>query len=461
MSLRFGTDGVRGVANRDLTPELVVALGRAAARVLGADVPWVVGRDTRRSGTMLEAALVAGLAAEGADSVLAGVVPTPAVAWLAQRRSAPAAMISASHNPFADNGVKLFSAGGRKLADAVEQRLEAELVALLEVGVGASSVDTVEGRGVGVASRIAAAEVDGYVDHLLGAVGRARPLEGMRIVVDCGHGAASTLGPRTLEQAGADVRVLNAAPDGTNINDGCGSTDVSGLRAEVLVTGADAGLAFDGDADRIVGVDERGEIVDGDHILGLVSLDFATRGLLPQRTIVTTVMANLGLRRMLAANDIGLVETPVGDRYVLEAMDRVHLALGGEQSGHVIFADHATTGDGILTGLIVLDVVARAGRPFSEVAGVVQKLPQVLLNVRLDRRDGVADSPVLLEAIDAVTAELGETGRVLVRASGTEPVVRVMVEAPTAAQADTLAARLAAAAEEAGGSTAGGAGAPG
>jgi len=460
MSLRFGTDGVRGVANRDLTPEFVVALGRAAARVLGADVPWVVGRDTRRSGTMLEAALVAGLAAEGADSVIAGVAPTPTVAWLAQRRAAPAAMISASHNPFADNGVKLFSTGGRKLADAVEARLEAELAVLLERGA-TPETEPLVGRDVGVASRISALEVDGYVEHLLAAVGRPRPLDGLRVVVDCGHGAASVLGPRALEQAGADVQVLNAAPDGTNINAGCGSTDPAGLRAEVLATGADAGLAFDGDADRIVGVDERGEIVDGDHILGLVSLDLASRGLLPERAIVTTVMANLGLRRMLAANDIGLIETPVGDRYVLEAMDRDRLALGGEQSGHVIFADHATTGDGILTGLMVLDVVARAGRPLSEVAGVVAKLPQVLLNVGLASRDGIADAPTLLRAIDEVTAELGDAGRVLVRASGTEPVVRVMVEAPTSEIAERLARRLAAAAEAAGGTPVGSPGAHG
>ncbi len=441
MSLRFGTDGVRGVANRDLTPELVTALGRAAVLVLGRG-PWVVARDTRRSGPMLEAALVAGLCAEGADVETAGVLPTPGVAFLSQLRGTPAAMISASHNPFSDNGVKLFAPGGRKIADEDEARIEAALGSLLTGAKSPSAEGTgVEGTGVGTWAPLPEPAAP-YVEHLAGTLD-GRRLEGVDVVVDCGNGAAYEVAPLALTTLGANVSVLNAAPDGTNINAGCGSTDPSELRRTVVARGATAGLAFDGDADRVIAVDERGEIVDGDQMLAIAALDLKARGRLRHDAIAATVMSNLGLRNALAAHGVRLVETPVGDRNVLTAMDRHDLVLGGEQSGHVIFADHATTGDGTLTGVVLLDVVARSGRPLSELAEVVHRLPQVLRNVAVP--NGVLDGPgaaAFWQEVDAVTRELGADGRVLVRPSGTEPVVRVMVEARTEARAGGLAERL-------------------
>jgi phosphoglucosamine mutase len=430
--VRFGTDGIRGVANVDITPELVVALGRAAARVL--DGPFVVGRDTRRSGPMLEAALLAGLTAEGAAVASMGVVPTPAVAFATGTGSG--AVISASHNPFPDNGIKFFAAGGRKLADDVEAALEAELAAVRAGTVGAPA-----GAGVGTAAP-APALVDAYVEHLLRAP-PGRELAGLPVVLDCGHGAAFEIAPRVLRALGAEVTVLHAAPDGTNINAGCGSTDPSALQDAVVTRGAAAGLAFDGDADRVIAVDEHGSLVDGDQILAMCAVDLAARGALPGRAVVATVMSNLGLRRALADAGLTLVETPVGDRHVREAMDDRGAALGGEQSGHVIFAEHATTGDGVLTGILLLDVVRRAGEPLSKLAGIVTRLPQELRNVRVAARDGLAGASAFWAEVRAVESELGDAGRVLVRPSGTEPVVRVMVEAPTDESARSLAARLA------------------
>jgi len=446
MTLRFGTDGVRGVANRDLTPELVTALGRAAARVLGADRPFVVGRDTRRSGPLLEAALVAGLCSEGADVERVGVLPTPGVAYLAQLFDAPAAVISASHNPYPDNGVKLFARGGRKIADAPEQRIEMELRRLVDAGAG----DGPDGPGVGVARDRLGAAAD-YIAHLSAALG-GRRLEGQSVVVDCGNGAAFEIAPWALRVQGAWVRVLHDQPDGTNINAGCGSTDPRELQQAVLAAGANAGLAFDGDADRVIAVDERGNLVDGDQMLAIIALDLHERGELRGNAVVATVMSNLGLRRALVEHGIEVVETPVGDRNVLTALEERGLSLGGEQSGHLIVTELATTGDGTLTGMLLLDVMARRGRPLSELAAVVEPFPQVLRSVRVADRAGVDRDGALKAELVSVEEELGVDGRVLVRPSGTEPVVRVMVEAPTTDQAETAATRLVAAVERACGS---------
>ncbi|MGH8990389.1 MAG: phosphoglucosamine mutase [Acidimicrobiia bacterium] len=436
MSLRFGTDGVRGVANVDLTPQLTLALGRAAARALGSGRPFVVGRDTRRSGPMLEAALVAGLTAEGADVVLAGVLPTPAVAYLAQGRDGPGAVISASHNPYFDNGIKFFARGGRKLTDDVEARVEAELDGLLAALHRAGPV----GAGVGAVHH-AGDPVADYSAHLQAAL-EGRRLDGLPVVLDCGHGAASPVAFAVFDRLGAKVEVRNATPDGTNINDGCGATSPAGLQAEVVAAGAQVGLAFDGDADRLIAVDEKGALVDGDHLLAIAALDLRERGRLPRDAVVATVMANLGFRRAMAEHGIRVVETQVGDRYVLEAMEAEGIVLGGEQSGHLIFSDLATTGDGLLSGLVLLDVMSRTGRPLSELAAVVAKLPQVLRNVAVVRREGLEEAGAFWAEVRAVEAELGDGGRVLVRPSGTEPVVRIMVEAGTAEAARAGTVRL-------------------
>jgi phosphoglucosamine mutase len=442
MTLRFGTDGVRGLANVELTPELALALGRAAARVLGVERPFVLARDTRRSGPMLEAALAAGLAAEGADVVLAGVLATPGAAYLSAQRDCPAAVLSASHNPFPDNGIKFFVRGGRKLSDEIEERLERELDAIL---AGAAPTTRVEGAAVGTARPDDGARRE-YETWMLSALD-GRRLDGLRVVIDCGNGAATATAPWVLTQLGAKVDNLavGARPDGTNINAGCGSTDVGPLQAEVVATGAAAGLAFDGDADRLVAVDERGGIVDGDHILAIAALDLRARGRLRHDTVVATVMANFGFHQAMTAQNIRVETTPVGDRSVLEAMEAGGFSLGGEQSGHLIFGDLATTGDGLLSGLLLLDVLARSGRPLSELASVVVKLPQVLRNVRVADRAGLPDATAFWGEVAAVEAELGAGGRVLVRPSGTEPVVRVMVEASTEEAATAYTDRLAAA----------------
>ena len=446
MTLRFGTDGIRGVANRDLTPELVTALGRAAGRVLGVDQPFVVGRDTRRSGPFLEAALVAGLCSEGADVLRVGVLPTPGVAHLADVLDGPAAVISASHNPYPDNGVKLFARGGRKIADAPEQRIEAELRRLVDAGANGRP----DGADVGAVRDRLGAPAD-YVAHLCAALSDRR-LDGVSVVVDCGNGAAYEIAPWTLRVLGARVRVLHAEPDGTNINAGCGSTDPGALQAAVVEAGAQAGLAFDGDGDRVIAVDERGDLVDGDQMLAVIAVDLHERGDLKGDAVVATVMSNLGLRRALTQHGIELIETPVGDRNVLVALEEHGLSLGGEQSGHIIVTDLATTGDGTLTGLLLLDVMARSGRSLSALASVVQALPQVLRSVRVADGRGIERDGAFRAELETVQRELGPGGRVLVRPSGTEPVVRVMVEAPTTAEAETAATRLAAAVERACGS---------
>lgn len=428
--MRFGTDGVRGRANTDLTASFALDLGRAAAKVLRASVA-VVGGDSRLSTPMLEAAFVAGLAAEGVEVHRLGVTPTPAVAFEAQRLGAMGAVISASHNPYHDNGIKLFAVGGTKLPDDVERAIEAQL---LELDPPSGDPGLVHGRG---------GSADAYVEHLLRTLD-GRDLTGMRVVVDAANGAASHLAADVFTRTGAQVVVINDRPDGRNINDRCGATDVDGLRAVVTAERAQVGIALDGDADRLIAVDEQGDVVDGDHVIAICAADLRARGLLRDDTVVVTVMTNLGFRLAMEAAGIAVVETPVGDRYVLEALNEHGYSLGGEQSGHVIFSDWATTGDGLLTALVLLDVVQRSGRRLSQLArDAMTQLPQVLVNIPVaERRPDIAAE--LADEIAAAQAELGETGRILVRASGTEPLVRVMVEAPTAEQARATADRLAA-----------------
>jgi phosphoglucosamine mutase len=437
--LKFGTDGVRGVANLDLTPELVVALGRAAARVLPS---WrfVVARDTRRSGPLLEASLVAGLTAEGVDVTLLGVAPTPAVAWVAAAEGIAGAVISASHNPFEDNGVKLFGPGGKKLDDETEAALEAELHGLLR---HEATGDPRTGDAVGTVVD-GTPEVARWAASVAGSIG-GRRLDGLRVVLDCANGAASHAGPALLRSLGAEVVVLHDEPDGTNINAGCGSTHPGDLQQAVVAHGAAVGIALDGDADRALAVDASGRLIDGDQIIAITAIDRREAGTLADDTVVVTVMTNLGFRFGMADHGIKVLEVPVGDRYVLEALDDGGLSLGGEQSGHVIFTDHATTGDGVLTAVQLLDVVARTGHPLGELAdAAMTRLPQVLRNVRVTR-GGAEVGAALADEVATVEAELGDHGRVLIRASGTEPLVRVMVEAPTADQAEVAADRLAAA----------------
>ena len=437
MDVRFGTDGIRGVANADLGVELVLALGRAAARVLPAGC-FVVGRDTRRSGPLLQSALSVGLASEGADVVDVGVLPTPAVAWVSAERGLPAAVVSASHNLFADNGVKLFAPGGCKLSDATEESIEAELEQILS-GSGHAARPT--GRAVGeLCADPEAAE--SYVEHLVSLAGRA-DLSGLHVVVDCANGAASTVAPAVLRRLGARVDAVSDRPDGTNINAGCGSTHPEALAAEVRARGADVGLALDGDADRLVAVDHHGELVTGDELLAMFALDLAARGELAGDAVVVTVMSNLGLRLAMEAHGVAVRETPVGDRYVLEALEAGGLALGGEQSGHIVFRRLSTTGDGTLTGVLLLELLARAGRQLAELArGSMQRLPQVLQSVSVERPTAVVESDPVRKELDAVRLALGESGRVVLRASGTEPVVRVMVEATDQKTAVESAERL-------------------
>ncbi|SEK29994.1 phosphoglucosamine mutase [Blastococcus sp. DSM 46786] len=437
----FGTDGVRGRANSDLTPELALSVARAAAGVLadrdGTSRPVaVVGRDPRASGEMLEAAVVAGLASAGAEVLLAGVVPTPALAWLTGRSGADlGVMISASHNPMPDNGIKLFSRGGHKLPDALEAAIERTVTS------GSSDGHRPTGSSIGRVSALADG-TDAYVEHLLSTVDR--PLSGVSVVVDAAHGAAAAAAPEVYRRAGATVHAIGCEPDGWNINDGVGSTHLGPLVEAVRARGADIGLAHDGDADRCLAVTADGEVVDGDAILAICALDLHERGALKSDTVVATVMSNLGFHHTMRDAGISVSTTAVGDRYVLEALRAHDLSLGGEQSGHLVFLEHATTGDGLLTGLALLSRMAGTGASLAELASVVQRLPQVLVNVPVSDRLAVSASDEVAAAVNAVEAELGGTGRVLLRPSGTEQLVRVMVEAPTQEQADAVAQRLAA-----------------
>jgi phosphoglucosamine mutase len=436
MTLQFGTDGIRGVANRELTPELITAIGRAAARVLGTETPFVIGRDTRLSGPMVENALIAGIVAEGANVDLAGVLPTPGVAHLARVRNAPAAMISASHNPFEDNGVKLFAPGGVKVTEEEERHVEHVLREL----AGGEPPTGPPGAGIGI-NRPVKDPLDEYVNHVIGALD-GRRLEGTRVVLDCGNGAAFRSAPKVFNELGAEIEVINAWPDGMNINKDCGSTDPSGLREAVVASGAVAGLALDGDGDRVIAVDERGGVIDGDQMLAIFALDMKERDALRGNAVVATVMSNLGLRRCLASHDIEFVETPVGDRFVVDELQQRNLPLGGEQSGHIVFTDYSTTGDGTLTGALLLDVIHGTGHSLSLLAGVMQRFPQVLRNVTVNNRGGLDESEDFWDEAGRIDDELQPDGRVLVRPSGTEPLVRVMVEAPSVERAELVADRL-------------------
>ena len=451
--MRFGTDGVRGIAHEELTTEFAARLARAASRVLGAHGARtvVIGGDTRESTPAFDGALTDGFRSEGIDVIRLGVVPTPLVAFEAQRTDAMGAMVSASHNPFHDNGIKLFAPGGTKLPDDVEALIEAELDALgdprrhhdvhslrgpLGVDGGLGSVGATEPTVV---------ELDvssGYIDHVVKIL-EGRDLHGLKVVLDTANGAASAVAPAALRRAGAEVIVVADEPDGRNINDGCGATYPEFVAAEVVARRADVGIALDGDADRLIAVDHRGDIVDGDHVIGICATDLRSRGLLAHDTVVVTVMTNLGFKLAMEAAGIHVVVTGVGDRYVLEALSEGAYSLGGEQSGHVILTDHATTGDGLLTALALLDVVQRAQRPLADIAAeTMTSLPQVLVNVRVGTRvPDVAD--LMADDVVRVEAELGATGRVLLRASGTEPLIRVMVEAPTAELAQATADGLA------------------
>jgi phosphoglucosamine mutase len=455
----FGTDGVRGVAGQDLTAGLAMGLAAAAASVLAGSGEFaaardahrrpvaVVGRDPRASGEFLEAAVVAGLAASGVDTIRLGVLPTPAVAYLTAALGADlGVMLSASHNPAPDNGIKFFARGGVKLPDAVEDAIEARLAGAGGVAApaGISAPAGVPDAGFGRVTE-APEHGDRYLDHLLTtlAADGGTPLAGLRVVVDCAHGAASEYAPVLLSRAGADVITVGAEPDGLNINAGCGSTSLGTLAAAVVEHGADAGIAHDGDADRCLAVDATGQVIDGDQILAVLALALKDAGRLAANTVVATVMSNLGFRHAMRSAGIEVVETPVGDRYLIAAMLDGKYVLGGEQSGHIIMLDHATTGDGLLTGLQFLAEAVRQDRSVAELASVMTRYPQVLISVPGVDKAQVSASAVLADAVAAAEAELGDAGRVLVRPSGTEPAVRVMVEAEHSDQAERLAGQLA------------------
>jgi phosphoglucosamine mutase len=439
MGRLFGTDGVRGRANADLTPELALAVAVAAAQVLlerdRSHAPVaVVGRDPRASGEMLEGAVVAGLTSAGANVVRVAVLPTPAVAFLTGALGADVGvMLSASHNPMPDNGIKLFAAGGHKLPDDVENAIEAHIAEGL-------TAPRPTGARIGRV-RDDASGADRYIEHLLAATGH--PLDGLKVVVDCAHGAASRVAPVAYERAGAEVVAICAEPDGLNINDDCGSNHVQKLKQAVVEHGADLGIAHDGDADRCMAITAAGDEVDGDQILAILALAMREAGALTEDTLVATVMSNLGLKLAMADAGIRLLETKVGDRYVLEELRARKLALGGEQSGHVVMPAYATTGDGLLTALHVMARMAATGRSLADLAGAVRRLPQVLINVHVGDRVVGSSAAQVLDTVKEVEAELGGTGRVLLRPSGTELLVRVMVEAGTQETARDAAERIA------------------
>jgi phosphoglucosamine mutase len=439
MGQLFGTDGVRGLANRDVTAPMALALAAAAADVLGRPSsasgrrPFaVVGRDPRASGEFLEAAVVAGLASSGVDVRRVGILPTPAVAYLTGAMAADfGVMLSASHNPMPDNGIKFFASGGLKLDDEVEDAIERAMEGTPILPLGAAVgrvVDEVD-------------PISRYVAHLTSTVDYS--LAGLRVVLDCAEGAASIAAPQAFIQAGAQVVSIHDTPDGININHECGSTHLHSLRKTVVAEGADAGFAFDGDADRCLAVDSTGEIVDGDQLLAILALAMREAGTLASDTVVSTVMSNLGFVIAMRESGVHVIQAKVGDRYVLEEMRSHDYTLGGEQSGHIIMSDYATTGDGILSALHVAGQMASTGGSLSELAGVMDRLPQVLLNVPDVDRTRADTDPTVRAAVREAEHELGDQGRVLLRPSGTEPLVRVMVEAPTADEASAIAHHLA------------------
>jgi phosphoglucosamine mutase len=432
----FGTDGIRGLANVDLTAELALDVAVAAAHILvenSNDRPRaIVGQDSRASGEFLEAAVVAGLTSAGVDVYRVGVVPTPAVAYLVASTGADlGVMISASHNPMPDNGIKLFQRGGEKLADEVEALVEARIGEPWQRPTGAAVGRVISDDQL----------VDKYIEHLLSTIDVS--LSGLKVVVDCANGASSFTAPVALARAGAEVIAIANKPDGWNINDGVGSTHLEFLRSAVLKNGADVGIAHDGDADRCLAIDATGAEIDGDVIMAILAKGFKAQGKLKANTIVGTVMSNLGFMHAMAESGIEVVTTAVGDRYVLEAMLQSDFSLGGEQSGHVIMRDYANTGDGLLTALQLLAEVKRSGQTLQELSRVMVRFPQVLINVKNVAKERLASSTAIADAVKAAEAELGSNGRVLLRASGTEPLVRVMVEAQSDGVAQDVATKLA------------------
>jgi phosphoglucosamine mutase len=439
MGRLFGTDGVRGLANADLSPELAMSVAIAAARVLAevdrSHPPMaVVGRDPRASGEMLEAAVVAGLASAGATVIRVGIMPTPGVAFLtAETRADLGVVLSASHNPMPDNGIKLFAAGGHKLTDDVEARIQ-------------EAVSEAWTRPTGIHIGRVHDLLDGsahYIKHLVESA--PHRLTGIHAVVDCANGASSDVAPEAYRLAGAELEVIHAQPDGLNINEDCGSEHLESLQAAVRERGAQLGIAHDGDADRCMAVDADGNVVDGDQIMAILAVAMREAGTLAQDSLVATVMSNQGLRLAMRREGITLIETAVGDRYVLEALRSQGLSIGGEQSGHVVLPAHATTGDGILTAVALMARMAATGRTLADLAAVVTRLPQVLINVRVTDRKAACTAADVLASVSEAEAVLGETGRVLLRPSGTESLVRVMVEAETSELAQSVADRVAAA----------------
>ena len=439
MARLFGTDGIRGVANKDLTPELAYKLGRAATVLFGEETArptLLIGRDTRISGSMLEAAMAAGICSAGGQAILAGVVPTPAVAYLTRKLSAQAGVvISASHNPYQDNGIKFFAGTGYKLPDAVEDKLEELILS------GEDHLPRPYGENVGTISHRHDLLQD-YMDYVASTV----PVDfsGIKAVVDCSHGAAYEAAPQLFRRLGAEVVVLNAAPSGININDNCGSTHLDGLQQAVIQHQAHIGIAHDGDADRCLAVDEQGRIVDGDQIMVLCALNLMKQGHLKDNTLVATVMSNIGLHKAIKEAGGRVVVTPVGDRYVLEAMLAQGYVLGGEQSGHIIFGEYNTTGDGILTALQLMTALKQSGRRLSDLGALMTRYPQLLVNIRLSSKEGWDTNHAIAAAIAAGEAELGDSGRILVRPSGTEPLIRVMAEGQSKADLERIVGTIAA-----------------
>ena len=438
MTRLFGTDGVRGVANSELTPELAFRLGRAAAIYFGRETTTpkiIIGRDTRLSGTMLEAALAAGICSAGGNAHLLGVIPTPAVSFLTEKLKANAGIvISASHNPFEDNGIKFFSKTGHKLPDAVEDEIEAIVAAPIDYE------KTPTGSSVGqVIVESDMAEL--YIQHIVNSADTE--LDGLKVVIDCANGANSEIGPEILRRLGAEVITMFNEPNGININNGCGSTHMEALQAKVVECGASVGIANDGDADRCLAVDEKGETLDGDQIMLICALELIKKNKLSKNVLVTTVMSNVGLHKAMKEHGGSCVKTKVGDRYVLEEMIKSGYQLGGEQSGHIIFSEFSRTGDGILTAVRLLGAMVRNNQPLSEMGALMTKYPQILLNVRVADKQGWEEKEKIKEIVNYYENVLGDNGQILVRASGTEPLIRIMAEGPDQAQLETIAANIA------------------
>ncbi|MFW6011157.1 MAG: phosphoglucosamine mutase [Desulfosalsimonas sp.] len=423
----FGTDGIRGKANQyPIVPDVAVNVGRATAAVLKTNSRSriFIGKDGRLSGDMLEAALSSGICSAGADVCLAGMIPTPAIAYLALVNRADAGIVvSASHNPFEDNGIKIFSSQGYKLDKETEERIEKMVLAKDKSFTPASA------KQLGTVSSVPDAE-DQYSEFLKASLGKTKDLKSLRLVLDCSNGATSTVAPRVFSELGADVRTLANQPDGININENCGSQHIESMQQEVRKKGADVGLAFDGDGDRLIAVDENGDPVTGDHILAICAMHLKQAGMLKNNLVVSTVMSNLGLINALKQMDIRHIVTDVGDRYVLDEMRKNGAVLGGEDSGHMIFLDHHTSGDGIMTALRLLEAILTSGEPLSSLRRIITAHPQVLKNVRIKTKTDIYKVPEITDAIKSVENHLKDQGRVLVRYSGTQPLCRIMVEGP-------------------------------